>query len=360
MNEWSPRSLTNAILRPSGDHVGLPLMPYARNSGGVASRSCDAASPGLTGARWICPSRTYATHFPSGESWKASAWTTRHGLPPLVLTAQTARSAPRGSLDGLATHPSRFRVWPRMKATMEPSSEIWRSERSTPSSSVNEVSRTGSKSGAAAVYTFRMPRSNSIHAMRSALRAATRSYGKLYETTSSIENRGFSCCAATRDGDGAASDTARTNADAKRARARMRAFGAPVAAQTVRMRSPPGGSCQGRGGGPPEPISRPRRPRFVSVGGYNAPALRAAARPVPQARRNEPAVRAVRGGSGGPGPRVGPGRPARGRDEPLSRPPSPPLVRRRAVDRRQRHVQQPQVHAQLTTVVDQVVDVLPH
>src|SRR5690606_8747548 len=227
-------------------------------------------------------------------------------------------------LGGLATHRSRFRVWPRMKATMEPSSEIWRSERSTPSSSVNEVSRTGSKSGAAAVYTFRMPRSNSIHAMRSALRAATRSYGKLYETTSSIENRGFSCCAATRDGDGAASDTARTNADAKRARARMRAFGAPVAAQTVRMRSPPGGSCQGRGGGPPEPISRPRRPRFVSVGGYNAPALRAAARPVPQARRNEPAVR------------------------------------RRAVDRRQRHVQQPQVHAQLTTVVDQVVDVLPH
>ncbi len=92
-------------------------------------------------------------------------------------TAHTARSAPRGSLDGFATQPSRFGVWPRMNATTAPSSEIWSPERSTPSSSVNDVNRTGSKSGAAAVYTLRMPRSNSIHAMRSALRAETRSYG---------------------------------------------------------------------------------------------------------------------------------------------------------------------------------------
>ena len=65
--------------------------------------------------------------------------------------AQIARSAPFGSLAGLATHPSRFGACPRTKTTSEPSAEICRFVRSIPSSRSWRVRRTGVNDGAAAV-----------------------------------------------------------------------------------------------------------------------------------------------------------------------------------------------------------------
>jgi hypothetical protein len=69
------------------------------------ARLVPVARPEPTGARWIWPSRSKATHRPSDDSVYAVASTTRQGDPPRVLIAHTARSAPRGSLAGLATHP---------------------------------------------------------------------------------------------------------------------------------------------------------------------------------------------------------------------------------------------------------------
>ena len=99
----------------------------------------------------MAPSLSQATHSPSEESARFQASATRQGSPPAVLTAHAARSAPRGSLAGLAIHPCRFGVCPRRKTRVEPSSEIRSADRSRPSSSSKRVSRTGVKSGAAAV-----------------------------------------------------------------------------------------------------------------------------------------------------------------------------------------------------------------
>ena len=99
----------------------------------------------------MSPSRSKATHLPSGESARFQASATRQGSPPPVLTAHAARSAPRGSLPGLAIHPSLLGVCPRRKTRVEPSSEMRSVDRSRPSSSSKRVTRTGMKSGATAV-----------------------------------------------------------------------------------------------------------------------------------------------------------------------------------------------------------------
>src|SRR6185436_11109156 len=105
---------------------------------------------------------------PSGDSSGDAPSATRHAPPPAERTAQIARSGPFGSWFGLATHPSRFGAEPRTKTITLPSSETSTSVRSMPSSRSQLVRRTGAKPGAAAVYTFRMPRSYAIHAIRSA------------------------------------------------------------------------------------------------------------------------------------------------------------------------------------------------
>ena len=51
-------------------------------------------------------------------------------------------------------------------------------ERSIPSSALKPVSRTGVNAGAAAVYAFRLPSSNDVHAIRSTFFAATSSSGE--------------------------------------------------------------------------------------------------------------------------------------------------------------------------------------
>src|SRR5438067_1663591 len=93
------------------------------------------------------------------------------------LADQLARSAPRGSLVGFATHPSRFGGVPLTSVTASPPSEISSSLISTPLSSGKFVSFTGRYSGAAAANTFRWPRSYDHHAMRSTFFADTRSCG---------------------------------------------------------------------------------------------------------------------------------------------------------------------------------------
>ena len=104
----------------------------------------------VTGTRWICPSRTKTTVCPLGESIGAPPSTTRHAPLPFVFAVQIARSAPSGLLLELAIQPSVLGAEPRTKVTTDPSSEMARSDRTTPSSSRNFVRRTGLKSGAAA------------------------------------------------------------------------------------------------------------------------------------------------------------------------------------------------------------------
>src|SRR4029079_2146131 len=95
---------------------------------------------------------------PSGESSGLDPSARRHPAPGVVVrAAQIARSAPFGSLVGSAIQPSRFGADPRTKTTTAPSSEILTWEMSVPSSLRNDVTRTGVKLGAAAVYTLRRP-----------------------------------------------------------------------------------------------------------------------------------------------------------------------------------------------------------
>ena len=170
MKLWSSRSLTKASRRESGDHTGSLWLPNTLKSGRSGS---PVAIPGFTGARKMSPSLSQAIHSPSEESATFQASATRQGSPPDVLTAHTALSAPRGSLAGFAIHPCRLGVCPRRNTSVEPSSEMRRFDRSRPSSSSKRVSRSGAKSGAAAVYTLRFPSSYSIQAMRSAAWADT-------------------------------------------------------------------------------------------------------------------------------------------------------------------------------------------
>jgi hypothetical protein len=80
---WSTRALTNAIRLPSGDHVGLLLVPRARMNGS-SPRSTGAAldaGAGVSFTRWMLPSRTKRTALPSGASAGADPAATRHAAP---------------------------------------------------------------------------------------------------------------------------------------------------------------------------------------------------------------------------------------------------------------------------------------
>ena len=68
------------------------------------------------------------------------------GAGAVRLRGPTALSPPFGSLFGTAIQPREFGRPPRRNVTVEPSSEIERSESTTPSSSVNSVILTGLKS----------------------------------------------------------------------------------------------------------------------------------------------------------------------------------------------------------------------
>jgi hypothetical protein len=103
---------------------------------------------------------------------------TRHDTPGFAtFAAHSTCSLPSGSPDGFAFHPSRFAALPRTNTTVDPSSEIRRPVRSTPSSFMYDVTRTGVNCGAVAANTFRLPSSYEIQAMRSARLAETNSSG---------------------------------------------------------------------------------------------------------------------------------------------------------------------------------------
>src|SRR5678815_67217 len=146
----------NASLDPSGDQRGWALRPHRRTSG-FCPRSIESAGVFVTLYEKIWPSRAKATVRPSAASAGDVPCPRRQAPVPFVFAAHTALSPPFGSLFGTAIHPRGFGTPPRRKVTVEPSSEISRSESTTPSSSVNLVSFTGLKSGAAAVYTLRRP-----------------------------------------------------------------------------------------------------------------------------------------------------------------------------------------------------------
>ncbi len=95
-----------------------------------------------------------------------------------MRAAQIERSDPSGSALGLATQPERFGAVPRTNTTVEPSSDIWISDMSIPSSFMKFVRRTGVKAGPTAVYALRLPSSNAIQARRSTVFAAARSSGE--------------------------------------------------------------------------------------------------------------------------------------------------------------------------------------
>src|SRR5262245_46875914 len=114
---------------------------------------------------------------PSGAISGLAASATRNAGPPAVRTAHTARSGPSTLAEGFATQPSRFGAEPRTNTTVDPSFEIRTPDRSTPSSFMKLVRRTGAYAGATAAYAFRRPSSKATHARRSTFFAATISRG---------------------------------------------------------------------------------------------------------------------------------------------------------------------------------------
>src|SRR5690349_11546291 len=140
----------NASFDPSGDQRGWAFRPHRRTNG-FWPRSIESAGVFVTRYEKIWPSRANATVLPSGESAAGVDCPSRHAPLPSVFAAQTALSPPFGSLFGTAIQPRVFGAPPRTKVTVEPSSEISRFSRTTPSSAVKLVIFTGLNPGAAAV-----------------------------------------------------------------------------------------------------------------------------------------------------------------------------------------------------------------
>ncbi len=119
---WSPRLLTNARRVPSGEKTRPPRPPRAFKivDGSPASPPSPPSPPasffslgGSSRRSKISPPRAQTTRSPEGESTGPPPAATFHGSPPAVRTAQIARSAPSGSLVGLAISPATLGWLPR-------------------------------------------------------------------------------------------------------------------------------------------------------------------------------------------------------------------------------------------------------